>query len=107
MDTTLERINRKDIMKVSGFLKELDGSKMLDIVNRYMDDRYLRDWYKDDLVFWEKRNEFMCKRLMDHLDQNKGKKIIVLCGLHHKYYINNYLSHHPQSSQIRIQTTSD
>ncbi|HLO79373.1 MAG TPA: hypothetical protein VK166_00355 [Chitinophagaceae bacterium] len=107
MDTTLERINRKDIMQVTGFLKELDGSIVLGLVNRYVDERYLQDWYKDDLVFWKKRNEFMCKRLMEHLAANKGKKIIVLCGLLHKYYINNYLSRLPATSDTRIQTTSD
>ncbi len=107
MDTTLERINRKDIMHVSGFLKELDGSVILGLVNRYIEERYLQDWYRDDLVFWKSRNEFMCKRLMEHIEANRGKKIIVLCGLLHKYYINNYLSGLPGSSDIRIHTTSD
>jgi hypothetical protein len=107
MDTTLERINRKDIMQVSGFLKELDGSIILGLVDRYVEERYLKDWYKDDLLFWKNRNEYMCSRLTDHLTANKGKKIIVLCGLLHKYFINNYISRLPATSDISIQITSD
>lgn len=37
--------------------------------------------------FWDLRNQTMAKNILKVSEQNKGKKIVVLCGFMHRYYI--------------------
>tara|TARA_R110001583_G_scaffold63217_2_gene185284 strand:- start:8154 stop:8984 length:831 start_codon:yes stop_codon:yes gene_type:complete len=46
-----------------------------------------RDGYQLWADFWDLRNQTMAKNIMTIAEQNKGKKIVVLCGFMHRYYI--------------------
>ena len=46
-----------------------------------------RDGYQLWADFWDLRNQTMAKNIMRIAEQNKGKKIVVLCGFMHRYYI--------------------
>jgi len=46
-----------------------------------------RDGYQLASDFWDLRNETMAKNIMRISEQNNGKKIVVLCGFMHRYYI--------------------
>ena len=46
-----------------------------------------RDGYKLAGDFWDLRNQTMAKNIMQISQQNHGKKIVVLCGFMHRYYI--------------------
>ena len=37
--------------------------------------------------FWDLRNQTMAKNIMTISENNKGKRIVVLCGFMHRYYI--------------------
>lgn len=47
--------------------------------------------YKDGFQlagdFWDLRNQTMAKNILRISEQNQGKKIVVLCGFMHRYYI--------------------
>ncbi|SFW61353.1 hypothetical protein [Cellulophaga fucicola] len=46
-----------------------------------------RDGFKLAGDFWDLRNKTMAKNIMRISEQNKGKRIVVLCGFMHRYYI--------------------
>lgn len=46
-----------------------------------------KDGYRLWADFWDLRNQTMAKNIMKIASQNKGKKIVVLCGFMHRYYI--------------------
>jgi len=46
-----------------------------------------RDGYQLWADFWDLRNQTMAKNIMTIAEQNKGKRIVVLCGFMHRYYI--------------------
>ncbi|MFC4029251.1 hypothetical protein ACFOS1_17665, partial [Zunongwangia endophytica] len=46
-----------------------------------------RDGYQLADVFWDLRNQTMAKNIMQISEKNQGKKIVVLCGFMHRYYI--------------------
>ncbi|MHA7944041.1 hypothetical protein ACJOV8_013275 [Formosa sp. 3Alg 14/1] len=46
-----------------------------------------RDGYQLAGDFWDLRNQTMAKNIMKISEQNPGKKIVILCGFMHRYYI--------------------
>ncbi|UII34550.1 hypothetical protein LVD17_12100 [Fulvivirga ulvae] len=46
-----------------------------------------RDGYRLAGDFWDLRNQTMAKNIMAVSKQNQGKRIVVLCGFMHRYYI--------------------
>ena len=46
-----------------------------------------RDGYQLWANFWDLRNQTMAKNIMTISEKNKGKRIVVLCGFMHRYYI--------------------
>lgn len=46
-----------------------------------------RDGYQLAGNFWDLRNQTMAKNIMRISEQHPGKKIVVLCGFMHRYYI--------------------
>ena len=50
-----------------------------------------RNGYQLWANFWDLRNQTMAKNIMKISEENKGKRIVVLCGFMHRYYILNEL----------------
>ena len=46
-----------------------------------------RNGYQLWANFWDLRNRTMAKNIMTISEKNKGKRIVVLCGFMHRYYI--------------------
>ena len=46
-----------------------------------------RNGYQRWANFWDLRNQTMAKNIMTISKNNKGKRIVVLCGFMHRYYI--------------------
>lgn len=44
--------------------------------------------YRRAYTFWNMRNKAMAKHILHFVDEDKGKKIIVLNGFFHRYYLN-------------------
>ncbi|WP_196889569.1 hypothetical protein [Aureivirga sp. CE67] len=59
-----------------------------------------RDGYQLWANFWDTRNQTMAKNIMKITEQNKGKKIVVLTGFMHRYYLRKELKKHIQGKDI-------
>ena len=49
------------------------------------------DGYKRAAEFWELRNKTMAKNILHFVNEYKGKKIVVLNGFFHRYYLHSIL----------------
>ena len=61
-----------------------------------------RDGFQLACDFWDLRNQTMAKNIMTISEQNKGKKIVVLCGFMHRYYILSELKKLTKGKKIII-----
>ncbi|PKH49214.1 hypothetical protein CXF68_00270 [Tenacibaculum sp. Bg11-29] len=52
--------------------------------------------------FWDLRNQTMAKNIMRISEQNQGKRIVVLCGFMHRYYILNQLKELTKNKNITL-----
>jgi len=59
-----------------------------------------RDGYQLWADFWDLRNQTMAKNILKIAKQNKGKRIVVLCGFMHRYYILKELKKHTNGKAI-------
>lgn len=59
-----------------------------------------RDGYQLWADFWDLRNQTMAKNIMTISEQNAGKKIVVLCGFMHRYYILKELKRRTKDKNI-------
>ncbi|WP_420551711.1 hypothetical protein [Tenacibaculum aiptasiae] len=66
-----------------------------------------RDGYKLAGDFWDLRNQTMAKNIMRISEQNQGKRIVVLCGFMHRYYILSELKRLTQNKNIVLKEYYD
>lgn len=59
-----------------------------------------RDGYQLWADFWDLRNQTMAKNIMTVAEQNEGKKIVVLCGFMHRYYVLKELKRQAKGKNI-------
>ncbi|MFN9783955.1 MAG: hypothetical protein ACK54A_12040 [Sphingobacteriales bacterium] len=99
LDTTLERINQKDIVDVSRQRHVDETNILLPLAKKYVDSTTAKA-FEEMMRFWEKRNAYMCVKIKEHQRSYPGKKILVLTGLDHKYYLSDCLTNY---SGLRIE----
>jgi hypothetical protein len=51
-----------------------------------------KDFVKLSGDFWRRRNDAMVANILKRADEFAGKRIVVLCGLEHRYYLRSKLS---------------
>jgi hypothetical protein len=51
-----------------------------------------KDFVKLSGEFWRRRNDAMVANILEHANEFAGKRIVVLCGLEHRYYLRSKLS---------------
>lgn len=90
--SNLATINQPDVVATSRNLYRLERESIIPLAEKYIKDTSLVDAFIDDLNFWEARNEFMVKQIQQYLQQFAGKRMLVLTGLNHKYYLLERLS---------------
>lgn len=88
---SLERINQPDIINTARLMYKKKEQSILPIALKYMNDTLLVNKLKDQLQFWVARNNFMVKQIKTYINQYTGKRIIVLTGLNHKYFLTDKL----------------
>ena len=59
-----------------------------------------RDGYKLWANFWDLRNQTMAKNIMTVSEKNQEKRIVVLCGFMHRYYILEELQKRTENKNI-------
>ena len=62
------------------------------LIKKYLKDTALSKEYENKLLFWNERNNYMARQIENISKLNPKKRIIVLTGLNHKYFLVNKLS---------------
>jgi hypothetical protein len=74
-------------MNLAAFKQYWMYDKQLEVIANTPDLRKYYDFYKDDGDFWVRRNKAMINNITAYLKEFKGKKIVVLTGAMHKYFL--------------------
>ena len=89
---TLSRINQSDIIDKSRELYYLEEKVILPLGKKYISDSLLVNNFSNEVQFWNDRNDYMVNQILYYSKQYAGKKIIILTGLNHKYYLKDKLN---------------
>ena len=90
-DKDLHEINKAKIFGQAKFLYKMEEDIVLPIVRQYLSDSTLINDYSKEVLFWKNRNTYMASRIKTHAENNTAKKIVVLTGLNHKYFLEELL----------------
>lgn len=58
--------------------------------------------FMDQHSYWKTRNEIMSQNILDFISMYKGRKIIVLTGILHKYYLEDLLSKYQTNKEFKL-----
>lgn len=96
----LKIINDKALVDSSRQMTKMKAMILPEFTATYIPEE--KSWLKESLAFDDKRNQFMGRYLLKSIAGVQSKKIIVLTGLLHKYYLLDYLDPHEQELQFRL-----
>jgi hypothetical protein len=105
--STLGRINRKDMIDMSRDIKNLEELVVLPLGKKYISDSFLVNNFSNEIQFWNQRNDHMVKKILYYTKQFEGKKIVVLTGLNHKYYLQDKIGDSKKSNVKFIDFAND
>jgi hypothetical protein len=91
LNNRLEDINKIHITDTSRTIHQWDMERIVPLSKKYISDTVLAQKYIADLFFWIARNEFMVKKIQGFMDKYPGKRIVILTGLNHKYFLTDGL----------------
>jgi hypothetical protein len=83
----LPTINTPETVDIPRQLYQKQRNEILPLAKKYVSDTLLVQAYEDDLDFWIARNDYMVKTIVGYAKQFEGKRIVVLTGHFHKYYL--------------------
>ena len=99
--STLSRVNQSDIVDKGRELNYLEEKVILPLGKRYISDSLIVNKFYNEIQFWNDRNEHMVNQIIKYSKQFAGKRIVILTGLNHKYYLQDKLSD-PKKSDVKI-----
>jgi hypothetical protein len=86
MSGTLTYINQPEVFNLQRDIQEMEDQN-LSIAEKYLKDITVVNEYKKETTFWSERNDFMVNQIISVAYKQKGKRIIVITGISHKYYL--------------------
>jgi tetratricopeptide (TPR) repeat protein len=95
LEGTLSNVNSPDVYEKEISIREMERNIIAPLADKYVYDKILVNEFKEELSFWITRNDYMVKRILEVAKNQNGKKIIVLTGLAHKYYLVDKLKNEP------------
>jgi hypothetical protein len=87
IEGSLSNINSPAVYEKEISIREMEINIIAPLADKYVNDKILVNEFKEELSFWIARNDYMVKRILEVAKKQNGKKIIVLTGLAHKYYL--------------------
>jgi hypothetical protein len=85
-------INRETLIDTVQRIIAFESKEIRTITNHYPTLEPFQNWYNYSNDFWSFRNKGMCERIYRELLANSDRTIVILTGLLHKYYLNDYLN---------------
>ena len=95
LEGTLSNVNSPAVYEKEISIREMERNIIAPLADKYVYDKILVNEFKEELSFWIARNDYMVKRILEVAKNQNGKKIIVLTGLAHKYYLVDKLKNEP------------
>jgi len=92
-------INRETLIDTAQRIIAFESKEIRAITNHYPTLEPFQNWYNYSNDFWTFRNKGMCERIYRELLANSDRTIVILTGLLHKYYLNDYLNN-PNLSKL-------
>lgn len=98
----LKEINSPTAQSISRLRQDICYNQLLGICyrNKYLN-RYAAFW-KQDGDFWTFRNRTMIDNILKYCAQFKGKRIVVLTGAMHKYFLTDGIEKKQQAGNITL-----
>lgn len=93
-------LNDENYMTIAEERQRVMYSNLLQIVSSTPQLKKYTDFQKEDGDFWVRRNERMIHNISEYIKQFPGKKIVILTGSFHKYYLTNGLK--PMQSKLHF-----
>lgn len=90
-DSSLRVLNQAHVVDSSRKLMHWEDGMLKGLVDRYIADTVLRNWYHAEKVFWHKRNRYMARVIREQLHMEPEKTYVVITGFLHKYYLEDEL----------------
>jgi hypothetical protein len=87
MSGTLIDINSPAIYEKEIEIRKIENSTIAPLADKYISNKALVSQFKEELLFWVARNDYMVKKIKEISSSQKEKKVIVLTGISHKYYL--------------------
>ena len=84
---SLEEINLPIIYNKGKEMEEMESNVMIPLARKYKIDSVAINEYISDQHFGEARNRYMANKVLAIASAHQGKRIIVLTGLNHKYFM--------------------
>jgi len=100
-DSALFCLNQKDVTDSTRKFYYLFKTEMLPLMDSNDSFKGVREIAKKTAEFWEERNKKMAENILNHMKKFEEKKtIIIVCGQHHKYYLEDLLK--PQQEKYNF-----
>ena len=106
-DYNLQVMNSEKTTNMGRILMKYKIDSIPKIINNYEEVAKLKRWYNDDIAFWKIRNEQMCQSIINTIIKKQAKRIIILTGLLHRYYIADYLNEKNKEGNFKIRELVD
>ena len=97
-DADLIRINKPDVIDMARDLYGIKQAHILSLGKKYITDSALVNKFEEELIFWEARNNYMVQQIQSFAKQFEGKRMMILTGLNHKYYLVDKLTEQENST---------
>ena len=86
MFETISFINQDSVFSKARLVHQMEDD-ITKLGSNYISDKKIVDAYKADNDFWITRNEYMGNKIVEITKQRNPKRIVVITGLSHKYYL--------------------
>jgi hypothetical protein len=106
-DMNVKTLNSKDYMRMAAFGEDWLYNKQLEVIAGTPGLKRWYDFFKDDGDFWATRNHAMINNILGYIKTFKGKKIVVLTGAMHKYFLTDSLDTMQSQYQFKLMELPD
>ncbi len=87
LEGTLSNVNSPAVYEKEISIREMERNIIAPLADKYISNKALVSQFKEELLFWVARNDYMVKKIKEISSSQKEKKVIVLTGISHKYYL--------------------
>lgn len=95
-------MNQPDVSDSLRKMTDVSNPFIMSIVDSLAIATSLKPYFVKNRNFWRERNEKMANNIIEYIQEYPGKRIVVLTGLLHKYYLMDLLHQAPQRHLFKV-----